>query len=813
MSARRGTVRRRGGSPPTVWALLSALMLIVSGCAPLIESAPRAGAAADLSAAPAAVSTTSTSTPAAVVSLAPPIWEEPPPMADDGGEWRTLTLTRGGDAHLSPAVDDHYVVWQGRDSRSPDIARHYDEIYLYDLLTAETRMLSDNEVEDISPQIAGEWVVWLRYTEGTAGVGLVAHSLASGATKVLSSDVAAAGASSPGGHRDFVLAGGSVVWTAGVWPDTEIHRYDLWKGVEAVVSDGHGRNRSPDSDGRWVVWLSQTAEGDAVMLADPLLGRSWVVADVTPGQGAPPQVDGGLVVWSDWDGSDVEIFLDTRLTSEGARAEPVRLTDNDVDDLAPRLDGGMVVWREGRPRDALSPGSPAPSPGPPAPSRIVLFEYGIGKERVLASDVHSEAFPDVTDGLVSWKAARDEGEGIVLYDSALEQTVALGTKIGGAGYPAAVGAGRLVWSAWEGGAPQITLAYLGVRPPAPAPVDVEVSFVDTAATSYAGAIETLKAAGVIDPPTPAVVTSTTGDPPVSTPRAFHPESSVTRGDALEMVTVALGSVPSQGDPGRALTRGQLISLVVRALRANHPGAVALLPVGFQGTVNYSDPNHGDELLLAERNSLLDGLVGFRFDWDVWRPVTRGETAQILANALDRIQRKEGPAATVAASVPPSVGDSVGLLALPALSPEETVRLVRERGSWRLASSELRIDAVKVSPDSRGLQTLDVTLEATRPDVPSSAVGAFMDRSMGGVAAVASVLNASHGAQIGLVRVGLTGAAGVALVSYTHDLETREMTLKWDPSVEDVAQNHFPWSRPAPSGGRSSTTSTGGGVTF
>jgi hypothetical protein len=280
---------------------------------------------------------------------------------------------------------------------------------------------------------------------------------------------------------------------------------------------------------------------------------------------------------------------------------------------------------------------------------------------------------------------------------------------------------------------------------------------------------------------------------------FHPEASVTRGDAAAMLAASVGAVESQGEATRPLTRGQLISLVVRAIQTNHPGALRLLPVGFRGTVLYFDPDHGDELLLAERNRLLDGLVGFSFNWDVWLPATRGEAAQILANSRDLLKRG---ATSDAASVP-SEGESVRLLARPALSTEETARLVRERASWRLESAQLKLGVVEISEDSRGLQELHVTLEATRADAPSAAVGEFMDRAMGGTADIAAVLNAGRDAQIGLVRVELIGAGGVALVSYSNDLHERGQTLKWDTSVEDVAQDHFPWSRPAPAGHDSS----------
>ncbi|MHB9150120.1 MAG: S-layer homology domain-containing protein [Thermoleophilia bacterium] len=745
--------------------VVAASVLVMAGCAPWIEPAPRAGGSG--AALPIVETTTSTSVPGGPGLSVAPVLEVPPPRADGNEEWRTLTLTADAVWQSAPALDDHYVVWQGTDARSPDIAQHDAEIYLYDLLTGETRMLTDDAAPDTDPQIEGPWVVWLHEATDGSGTELLAYRLDTGATRVL-----ATGVERSGSDDAFALSGGAVVWTAGRSPETEVHAYLLSTGREVVVSDGRGRNHSPDTDGVAVVWLSQTAEGEALMYSDLYSGDAEVIAEITPGSSSP-QVDGGLIVWSDWDGADSEIYLSRPSVTLGSRAAPERLTDDQKDDLAPRLDGGLVVWREGRPY--VSSGASA-GEAVAAPARIMLYDVVMERGRVLDAHAGPAAWPDIEGGLVFWKASEDEG--LVVYDALAEQTAVLGRKIVGSDRPIAGRSGRLAWSAWEGVDPEILLAYRGVRPVALPPKDLRASFTDTARSPYSEAIETLASRRVV-----ATTGSTEGE---GIP--FRPEDPITRAEFIVMLETLVppsnrGSAAAGTGPAGTLTRGQLVSLAVGALRTERPWSVRLLPVGYVGTVTYQDPDHGEALRLAERNRLLDGFVGFSSDWDTWRPATRGEAAQILANTLGLL---DGVA--TAGATPSSLGDGPpGFLAPPRLSAADTATIVRDRISWQIVSAQLDVREVETSVDVRGLQVLHVTMGSALSTSAEEAVDEFMRRGLGGVVSIAAALNAGRGAQIGLVRVELIGDSDVDLVSYSGDLEDRRSSLTLDPSVVDQVQ--------------------------
>lgn len=95
-----------------------------------------------------------------------------------------------------------------------------------------------------------------------------------------------------------------------------------------------------------------------------------------------------------------------------------------------------------------------------------------------------------------------------------------------------------------------------------------------------------------------------------------------------------GKTPSTYAPYDNITRAQVITMVVRA--AQRFGVTLFQPnaayPAWAFFFGFSDPDHGQNVQLAEYNRLLNGIQG-RGDplqW-VYQPATRGEVAQILWN--------------------------------------------------------------------------------------------------------------------------------------------------------------------------------------
>lgn len=86
-------------------------------------------------------------------------------------------------------------------------------------------------------------------------------------------------------------------------------------------------------------------------------------------------------------------------------------------------------------------------------------------------------------------------------------------------------------------------------------------------------------------------------------------------------------------PWQDVTRAQVATMVVRALQNMYPGVLAQPSADYTGTWGGFSTVHEENARLAEFNGLLDGLSLTTTAADPWEPMSRGETAQILANML------------------------------------------------------------------------------------------------------------------------------------------------------------------------------------
>lgn len=101
--------------------------------------------------------------------------------------------------------------------------------------------------------------------------------------------------------------------------------------------------------------------------------------------------------------------------------------------------------------------------------------------------------------------------------------------------------------------------------------------------------------------------------------------------ALFSLGAVQGTNADHFDAYDPVSRTQLVSIAVRALRTLAPGALEEPPAGFISAMGDFDPSHGESMRVAEYNGLLDGLYGYGSAWDPWVLATRGEVAQVLRN--------------------------------------------------------------------------------------------------------------------------------------------------------------------------------------
>jgi hypothetical protein len=81
-----------------------------------------------------------------------------------------------------------------------------------------------------------------------------------------------------------------------------------------------------------------------------------------------------------------------------------------------------------------------------------------------------------------------------------------------------------------------------------------------------------------------------------------------------------------------VTRQQVISIAVRAARDVLDGVS--VPADWQGVLDYSDPNHGTNIKMAEYAGLLSGIKDLA-TWNLKANATRGEACEIMAQVYFR----------------------------------------------------------------------------------------------------------------------------------------------------------------------------------
>lgn len=90
-------------------------------------------------------------------------------------------------------------------------------------------------------------------------------------------------------------------------------------------------------------------------------------------------------------------------------------------------------------------------------------------------------------------------------------------------------------------------------------------------------------------------------------------------------------------PWDNVKRSQVVTMVVRALQNLHPSLLVSPPAGYENTWGDTyDAEQGPLARIAEYNGLLDGLPLNGAASDPWGAMSRGETAQVLWNVLQKL---------------------------------------------------------------------------------------------------------------------------------------------------------------------------------
>lgn len=140
--------------------------------------------------------------------------------------------------------------------------------------------------------------------------------------------------------------------------------------------------------------------------------------------------------------------------------------------------------------------------------------------------------------------------------------------------------------------------------------------------------------GVLDLTVTEGMTSPFTDLEDNIPTKLYPNEYVAAAYAYGITT---GTTATTFGPYLDISRAQVVTMVVRALQTHDPTLLSPPPIGFTNAWGVSfSAIHGPNARLAEANGLLAGLPLTGAAKDPWASMSRGEVAQVLWNALQKL---------------------------------------------------------------------------------------------------------------------------------------------------------------------------------
>lgn len=205
------------------------------------------------------------------------------------------------------------------------------EIFYFDGMRIS--QLTDNSVDDQNPQIYGRYIVW----EGHDGNDkeIFYHNLLSSSTSQLTSN--SYDDSSPCVYESHTA------WQYFDGSDYEIHYADLSSlpvTVVPVTNNTGVHDYYPDISETRIVWTENSGTTYTIKYRD--MANTIGVVPILTAYTSPPSnltIVGSDVIWSQSDGTDMEIFIEDGTTLN-------QLTTNDYDDTEPRAFGSHIVWQQ-----------------------------------------------------------------------------------------------------------------------------------------------------------------------------------------------------------------------------------------------------------------------------------------------------------------------------------------------------------------------------------------------------------------------------------------------------------------------------------
>ncbi len=408
-----------------------------------------------------------------------------------------------------------------------------------------------------------------------------------------------------------------IVWEKdmlGSNPKPGIYLYNIAFGGSPSLIIAGSEYRNPDIWGDYVVCVKndQTlgVNGSQIILYDLLTKqeRSIPMADgaITTGtmNNDGPCIDSGWVVWSSgdiWQAGGTDRSSSYQIYAYNIESgQTIQVTNNVAGNFNPSIEGNTVAWETKQPNAIMTYDIPS------ATIVQVSQVYQTGE---------SVSSPDVDGTAIAWHS----NEGLYYAVRSSEATTFTDVPKDNPYYTAIEGMAELeIIAGFENGSfgpslPVIRQQFAKMIVLTMAEND-PVNFTATTSDKFAFADSA-----------ELIARTKTGE--------LYPYHYVSKA-ALKGLT--LGYADGYFRPDNSITRQQVITMIVRA----GAGVLQSPPQTYNGVLSYTDPDHGQNIRIAEYNGLLAGIVGNSSGtltgWNTKGNATRGEVAQILWNLLGKL---------------------------------------------------------------------------------------------------------------------------------------------------------------------------------
>ena len=230
-------------------------------------------------------------------------------------------LLSSGQVISNSRIDGPYVVWQ-------DLAETYWQIYVFDLDSLTTTLVSESQSHQISPDVYGNNVVWADNVGGDWDIYL--KDISSGEQSLI--------ISGDGNQYSPRIYGDYVVYVDDSSGTKDVYLYQISMDESKLIDGSDGDQNAVSIFGNNVVWQSNAAGNYDIYLYDISEDGITIVTDESYDE-KYPRVSSDLIIWAEDDGNDYDLEYYDFETKDF-----YSITDDGTNQIVPVVSSSYVMW-------------------------------------------------------------------------------------------------------------------------------------------------------------------------------------------------------------------------------------------------------------------------------------------------------------------------------------------------------------------------------------------------------------------------------------------------------------------------------------